>query len=75
MQDASGVHAKTRKITPARYRAIAETVLITRYSFSVAAIKDGTTNIDVNMIDGVCFVKIQESYGHTVFRRRRTFGL
>jgi hypothetical protein len=26
---------KTRKITPARNRAIAETVLITRFSFSV----------------------------------------
>src|ERR1700676_2692596 len=54
---------KTRKIAPARYRAIAEAVLITRFSFSVAAINDGTNQIDVNIIDGVYFGKIQESYG------------
>ena len=28
---------KTRKIAPARYRAIAETVFITRFSFSVGS--------------------------------------
>src|SRR4029077_15495071 len=53
---------KTRKITPARYRAIAETVLITRFSFSVGTHYQGAYHIDVNIVDDVYFGKIQESY-------------
>src|SRR5258708_7611109 len=53
---------KTRKITPARYRAIAETILITRFSFRLAAINHGANHIDVNIVDGVYFGKIQVFY-------------
>src|SRR5580704_4753222 len=54
---------KTRKITPARYRAIAETVLITRFSFYLTAISHGANPIYVNIVDGVSFRRIQVSYG------------
>src|SRR5208282_423487 len=54
---------KTRKITPARYRAIAETILITRFSFGLAAIYHEAYHLDVNIVDGVYFRKIQEFYG------------
>src|SRR6266567_2173540 len=54
---------KTRKITPARYRAIAEAVLITRFSFFDWQPLHGVNHIDVNIVDGVYFRKIQESYG------------
>src|ERR1700733_12443344 len=54
---------KTRKITPARYRAIAETVLITSSPFRLAAINHGANPIDVSIVDGVYFGRIQESYG------------
>jgi MarR family 2-MHQ and catechol resistance regulon transcriptional repressor len=50
---------KTRKITPARYRAIAETVLITRFSFFDWQPFHGVNHIDVNIIDDVYFWKIQ----------------
>src|SRR5258707_13081553 len=53
---------KTRKITPARYRAIAEAVLITGFSFSIGAINQGANHIDVNIVDGVYFGKIQVFY-------------
>jgi MarR family 2-MHQ and catechol resistance regulon transcriptional repressor len=49
---------KTRKITPARYRAIAETVLI-ELLLSVTAIKLGLNHLAVNIIDGVYFGEIQ----------------
>src|SRR4029077_17670102 len=54
---------KTRKITPARYRAIADTVLIKGSPFRLAAINHGANHIYVNIVDGVYFGKIQESYG------------
>src|SRR5947209_4449631 len=49
---------KTRKITPARYPAIAETILITGFSFWIGSL-DGANHIDVNMIDGVYLWRIQ----------------
>jgi MarR family 2-MHQ and catechol resistance regulon transcriptional repressor len=51
---------KTRKITPARYRAIAEAVLINVFSFSIAPLH-GVNHIDVNIVDDVYFGKIQVS--------------
>src|SRR5579871_6147105 len=52
---------KTRKITPARYRAIADTV---RISFLSATIMNHRINhIEVNIVDGVYFKKIQVFYG------------
>jgi hypothetical protein len=54
---------KTRKITPARYRAIAETVLITGFSFFDWRPLHGVNPLDVNIVDGIYFEKIQESYG------------
>src|ERR1700692_3560675 len=51
---------KTRKITPARYRAIAEAVLINVFSFSIAPLH-GVNHIDANMVDDVYFGKIQVS--------------
>jgi hypothetical protein len=40
-----------------------EVVLITGFSFWLAAINHGAKHIDVNIIDGVFLGKIQESYG------------
>src|SRR6266511_4222997 len=54
---------KIRKIRPARYRAITEAVLITRFSFSVGSLNHGAEHLEVKIIDGVLFGKIQESYG------------
>src|ERR1700733_9601941 len=55
---------KTRKITPARYRAIAEMVLMTRFSFSLGSHEPWRANhIDINIVDGVYFRRIQVSYG------------
>jgi hypothetical protein len=48
---------KTRKITPARYWAIAEMVFITGSPLGLTAIKVGANYIDLNRIDGVCFVE------------------
>src|SRR6266850_2689421 len=53
---------KTRKITPARYRAIAEAVLITGFSFSIGSHCMGVKYIDVNRIDDVYFLEIQVFY-------------
>src|SRR5260370_21318026 len=53
---------KTRKITPIRYRAIAETVLITSSPFGLTAVKAGVNYIDVNRIHDVYFLKIQILY-------------
>src|SRR6266581_4769473 len=50
---------KTRKITPIRYRAIAETVLITSSPFGLTAVKVGVNYLDVNRIDDVYFLEIQ----------------
>src|SRR5260370_39154182 len=52
----------TRKITPARYRAIMEAVLITGFSFSIGRHCIGVTYIDVNRIDDVYFWEIQVFY-------------
>jgi hypothetical protein len=41
---------KTRKITPARYRAIAEAILITGFSFAIAPLYD-VNYIDANRLD------------------------
>src|SRR5712691_13318254 len=49
----------TRKITPARYRAITEAVLITWFSFWIDAICIGVMYIDINRIDAVYFWEIQ----------------
>jgi MarR family 2-MHQ and catechol resistance regulon transcriptional repressor len=50
---------KTRKITPARYRAIAEAVLIIKVLLWLTPFKIGTNYIDANTCDGVCFSRIQ----------------
>src|SRR6202046_2600111 len=50
---------KTRKITPARYRAIAEAVLITRFSFFDWQPFHAVNHLDVNTIDDVYFWEIQ----------------
>src|SRR5450755_898663 len=44
-----------RKITPARYRAITETVLITMFSFSNRCQLHGVNYIEVNRIDAIYF--------------------
>src|ERR1700742_5159905 len=49
---------KTRKIRPARKRAIVETVFITRFSFSIDS-HYGVNHIDVNIVDEVCLGWIQ----------------
>jgi hypothetical protein len=41
----------TRKITPARYRAITETVLVTIFSFSNRRQLHDVNYIDINIID------------------------
>src|SRR5258706_3517001 len=41
---------KTRKITPARYRAITEAILITGFSFAIAPLYD-VKYIDANILD------------------------
>src|ERR1700722_12902765 len=53
---------KTRKITPARYRAIAEAVLITGFSLLDWQPLHGVNHIDVNRIDEVYFREIQIFY-------------
>src|SRR5471030_3312521 len=53
---------KTRKITPARYLAITEAVLITRFSFFDWQPLHGVNHIDVNIIDGVYLAEIQVFY-------------
>src|SRR5580658_7126120 len=50
---------KTRKITPARYRAIAEAVCINQVLLWDWQPLHGVNHIDVNTIDGVYFVEIQ----------------
>src|SRR6202042_1005869 len=53
---------KTRKITPARYRAIVETVLITGFLlFDWRPLHDANP-IDVNIVDELYFGGIQEFY-------------
>src|SRR5580704_18448535 len=54
---------KTRKMTPARYRAIVETVLITRFSFSTDGHYMAANPLDLNRIDGVYFRRIQVFHG------------
>src|ERR1700692_1135704 len=49
---------KTRKITPARYRAIAEAVFITGSPFRLRPLHD-VNHIDVNIVDDVYFSEIQ----------------
>src|ERR1700686_1687207 len=53
---------KTRKITPARYRAITEAVLITGFSFSIGSHYMASRYIDANIIDDVYFLEIQVFY-------------
>src|SRR5579872_178061 len=53
---------KTRKITPARYRAIAETVLINRVLLWNGQSFDCPNHIDVKIIDDVYLLKIQVFY-------------
>src|SRR5271154_721921 len=52
----------TRKITPARYRAIADTVLI-KVLLSVTAAEQVVNHLDVNIVDGIYFCRIQVFYG------------
>src|SRR6266581_1221037 len=54
---------KTRKITPARYRAIVEAVLITGFSFLDLPPFHDVNPIDVNIVDEVYFLEIQVFYG------------
>src|SRR5260370_220142 len=61
----------TRKITPARYRAITEAVLITGFSFSIGRHCIGVTYIYVNRIDDVYFWEIQVFYAATPSRHGR----
>src|SRR6266404_2389845 len=49
----------TRKIAPARYRAITEVVLITWFSFWIGDHCIGVMYIDINIIDAVYFCEIQ----------------
>src|SRR4030095_6236387 len=56
------VRPKTRKITPARYRAITEAVFITRFSFLDWQPFHGINHIDVNPIDVIYFGGIQVFY-------------
>src|SRR6266550_2628008 len=53
---------KTRKITPARYRAIAEAVFITGFSFFDWQPLHGVKHLDVNIVDDVYFGEIQVFY-------------
>src|ERR1700685_2140401 len=53
---------KIRKITPARYRAITEAVLITGFSFWVSSHSMATNPIDVNRIDVIYLLEIQVFY-------------
>src|SRR6266853_4333092 len=53
---------KTRKITPARYRAIAEAVLIDQVLLLDWQPFHGVNHIDVNPIDDVYFLEIQVFY-------------
>jgi hypothetical protein len=53
---------KTRKVTPARYRAIAKVVFITGFSFFDWQPLHGVNHIDVNIVDGVYFWEIQVFY-------------
>src|SRR5450432_1322626 len=53
---------KTRKITPARYRAIAEAVFMTGFSFWIGNHFHGVNHIDANIIDEVYFWEIQVFY-------------
>src|SRR5690242_19790556 len=59
---------KTRKITPARYRAIVEAVLITGFSFWIASASNGLNHIEVNTIDDIYFWEIQVFYGAKLSR-------
>src|SRR5258706_2419304 len=63
---------KTRKITPMRYRAIAEIVFITGPPLGLTAVNVGVNYLDVNRLDDVYFLKIQILYGprHEGFRSR-----
>ena len=61
---------KTRKITPARYRAIAEAVFITRFSFSIGSHYHGVNHIDVNIVDGVYFWEDSGFLWPKAFKRR-----
>src|SRR5579864_9509433 len=49
----------TRKITPARNRAITEAVLITCFSFWIDAIALAAMYLDINILDAVHFWEIQ----------------
>jgi hypothetical protein len=51
----------TRKITPARYRAITAAILITRFLPFGSALLLCANNIDANTIDDVYFREIQVS--------------
>jgi hypothetical protein len=45
----------TKKITPARYRAIADAILITELLLDAAGHCIDVIHIDINIIDAVCF--------------------
>src|SRR6266566_4236490 len=49
----------TRKITPARYRAIAEAVFISWFSLLIGSHYMAANHLDLNRIDGVYFKRIQ----------------
>src|SRR4051794_35163089 len=53
---------KTRKTTPARYRAIAEAVFITGFSSWIGSHSMAFNHIEFNTIDDVYFLEIQVFY-------------
>jgi hypothetical protein len=60
----------TRKIKPARYRAIVEAILITLYSPIRSATLLAAKNIDVNIMDVVYFREIQVFLWPRAFKER-----
>src|SRR5215467_14708564 len=55
---------KTRKIRPARYRAIVDAVLMC-FSFALATFNIVVKYLGINIVDEVCLWKIQVFYGAT----------
>ena len=64
---------KTRKITPARYRAIVDAVFIT-VLLRLTIITIDANYLDVNTTDGIFFWKIQVIYGPRRSKNRTTSG-
>jgi hypothetical protein len=68
---------KTRKITPARYRAIAEAVFIIGLSFWIGDHSNGVNHIDVNIIDDFAPRSTDSGIlvGATGYEKRRSQGI